>query len=47
VWIVDPASETVTIYHSRTNARVLTAGDRIENDPTIPGFSCGVDELFQ
>jgi Uma2 family endonuclease len=47
VWIVDPVLETVTIYHSRTHVRVLTAVERIENDATIPGFSCGVDELFK
>jgi Uma2 family endonuclease len=47
VWIIDPGLETVTIYSSRTEVTVLTAGDTLQGDPVIPGFACLVDELFQ
>jgi Uma2 family endonuclease len=47
VWIVDPKLETVTIYHSRTEVQVRTAGEVLTGDPVVPGFSCSVDELFR
>jgi Uma2 family endonuclease len=47
VWIIDPGLATVTIYSSRTEVAVLTAGDTLQGDPVVPGFSCRVDELFQ
>jgi Uma2 family endonuclease len=47
VWIVDPKLETVTIYLSRTDVRVRTAGESLQGDPVVPGFSCRVDELFR
>jgi Uma2 family endonuclease len=46
LWIVDPRLETVTIYHSLTDVTIKAAGDVIENEPLLPGFSCKVDELF-
>jgi Uma2 family endonuclease len=47
VWVVDPKLKTVTIYHSPTKARVVTAGQTLSGDPVLPGFTCPVDELFQ
>ena len=47
VWIVDPKLETVTIYLSRTDVQVKTAGEVLQGDPVVPGFSCVVDELFK
>jgi Uma2 family endonuclease len=46
VWIVDPQLETVTIYRSRNDVVVRTAGEVIEGEPLLPGFSCKVDEIF-
>jgi Uma2 family endonuclease len=47
VWVVDPKLETVTIYVSRTNVQVKTAGEALEGDPVLPTFSCAVSELFR
>ncbi len=47
VWVVDPKLKMVTIYQSPTKAQVVTAGQTLSGDPTLPGFSCLVDELFQ
>jgi len=47
VWVVDPKLQTVTIYHSRTNVVVKTAGETVQGDPVVPGFSCAVDEFFR
>jgi Uma2 family endonuclease len=47
VWVIDPKLQTVTIYQSPTNVRILTAGDMLSGDPVVPGFSCAVDEIFR
>jgi Uma2 family endonuclease len=47
VWVIDPSLETVTIYRSRTDVRVLAAADVLADEPVVPGFSCPVDELFR
>jgi Uma2 family endonuclease len=47
VWVIDPKLQTVTIYQSPTNVRVVTAGETLVGDPVVPGFSCPVDELFR
>jgi Uma2 family endonuclease len=46
VWVVNPKRETVTVYLSRTNVDVRTAGDTLNGDPVVPGFSCQVSDLF-
>jgi Uma2 family endonuclease len=47
VWVVDPKLKTVTVYRSRTDAEIRTAGETLVGDPVVPGFSCPVDELFR
>jgi Uma2 family endonuclease len=47
VWVIDPKLQTVTIYHSRTNVIVKTAGESLQGDPVVPGFSCAVEEFFR
>jgi Uma2 family endonuclease len=47
VWIVNPKLKTVTIYLSRADVQVKAAGDLLQGDPVVPGFSCSVDELFR
>ncbi len=47
VWVVDPKLQTVTVYLSKTNVVVKTAGETLRGDPVVPGFSCAVDEFFR
>ncbi len=47
VWVVDPKLRTVTIYLSRSDIQVKAAGDVLQGEPVVPGFSCEIDELFQ
>jgi Uma2 family endonuclease len=47
VWVVNPKSKTVTVYHSHTDVEVKVAGDTLEGGSLVPGFSCQVEELFQ
>jgi Uma2 family endonuclease len=46
VWVVDPASRTVTVYRSRDDIRLLRADDEIGGADVLPGFRCRVSELF-
>ena len=46
VWVVDPASRTVTVYRSRDEIRLLRADDEIDGADVLPGFHRRVAELF-
>jgi len=46
LWIVDPEMQTVTVYHSRVDLRILTAADALSGEEVLPDFSCSVAELF-
>jgi len=46
VWVVDPRRRTITVYRSLTDITILTENDTLEGGDLIPGFSCGVAEVF-
>ncbi|MGQ9626401.1 MAG: Uma2 family endonuclease [Anaerolineae bacterium] len=46
VWVVQPATKTVTEYRSFSQVRVLTEEDMLEGGEVLPGFVCQVAELF-
>ena len=47
VWVIDPQLQTVTIYHSRNEVQIKTAGDTLDGGTLVPGFTCAVSELFR
>jgi Uma2 family endonuclease len=47
VWVAYPDTQTVTEYRSLTEVRVLTAEQPLEGDDVLPGFACGVSEIFK
>ena len=47
VWVVEPVGQTVTVYRSRTEIKVLTMKDTLTGDDVIKGFSCSVAEIFE
>lgn len=47
VWLVDPARETVTVYHSLSQTEQYNSQDTIGADPVLPGFSCTVARFFR
>lgn len=47
VWLISPEHETVTIFSSPTQVRVLSAEDELSSDDLLPGFRCRIRELFQ
>ncbi|MGQ9632305.1 MAG: Uma2 family endonuclease [bacterium] len=47
VWIVEPRTETVTVYRPPKSARILTSDDALEGEDVIPGFLCEVRNIFK
>ena len=46
VWVVDPKTQTVTIYGADRKAAILTSTDTLSGGDLLPGFSVPVAELF-
>lgn len=47
VWVVDPEDRIVMVYRSRHEVRILRETDELSGEDVLPGFSCGVSELFE
>ena len=47
VWLIDPATETVTVYRSLSQTEQLSAQDTINAEPILPGSSCPVSRFFR
>jgi len=45
VWIVEPATRTVTV-HTADGVIRLASDDTLEGGPAAPGFTCRVERLF-
>ncbi len=46
VWVVDPATKTVSVYRSRTQIEVLGASETISGGDVLPGFGLPVAGIF-
>ncbi len=46
VWVVDPETRTVTVYHSRKEIVVLGQTDELGGGEVVPGFAVSVAEIF-
>lgn len=47
VWVVEPGTQTVTVYGSREEVRVLDVSDELDGGEVLPGFRLGVGEIFR
>lgn len=47
VWLVDPAAQVVSVYHSLSDVRERKEGDRLSGDDVLPGFEVPVAEIFE
>ena len=48
VWVIDPASETVRLHTADDpDGHTLRPVDMLIGDPVLPGWSMGLDALFQ
>jgi len=46
LWIVDPATRTITIQVPNQEGRVLTTSDTLDGGDVLPGLSVAVGEIF-
>ncbi len=46
VWIVDPATQRVTVYRSLQDVKILIPDQELDGGPVIPGFHIKVAEIF-
>ena len=46
VWIVDPATQTVTVYRSLDDVRVLIAAQDLDGGDVLPGFRTKIRDIF-
>ena len=47
VWVVNPKLQTVTVYCSLRDIRILTAKDTLDGLDIVPGFSLSVATIFE
>lgn len=47
VWVVDPKTQTVTVYQSLKQVKVLIADDQLEGEDVLPGFQLPLKKLFR
>ena len=47
VWVVFPTTQSVTVYRSREDVRVLGEGDVLDGSPVFQGFRAEVRDLFR
>ena len=47
VWVVHPDTRTVDVYRSGHAATTLTKDDTLDGLDALPGFICGVSEVFE
>ena len=46
LWVVSPTLRTVTVYRPGANPIVLRESDELSGEDVVPGFRCGVAQLF-
>ena len=47
VWVIDPASRTVTFIADGEPGTTLALTDTLRGGGVVPGFACQVDEMFE
>jgi Uma2 family endonuclease len=46
VWVVDPKLQIVTIHQAGKRAQIRSAGEILQGDLVVPGFTCAIVDLF-
>lgn len=46
VWVVDPQTNTVTVYRSPKQVQLLNQADELDGGDVVPGFRTRVESLF-
>jgi Uma2 family endonuclease len=46
VWVVDPDTQSVTVYSHRFQARILTSAETLTSEELLPGFCLPIGQIF-
>ena len=46
VWVVNPDARSVTVHREADDVRILTGDDELTAEDLLPGFRCGIGDLF-
>jgi Uma2 family endonuclease len=46
VWLLDPDSETITIYQPGGTSKTLTGDEEVTGETVLPGFRCKASDFF-
>lgn len=46
VWVVDPGTQTVTVYRSLQDVKILSANEQLDGAEVIRGLNIRVSEIF-
>ena len=46
VWVVDPTSQTISVYRGSHETALLTVADELTDENLLPGFRLPVTEIF-
>jgi Uma2 family endonuclease len=46
VWVVDPVRHVARVYRPDGTESLLSAGDALDGEDVVPGFSCGLAEVL-
>jgi Uma2 family endonuclease len=46
IWVLNPEEQIVLVYHAPQPDKLLRAGDALDGEDVVPGFSMPVSELF-
>lgn len=46
VWVVDPTSQTISVYRGSRETTLLTVADELTDDAILPGFRLPVADVF-
>ena len=46
LWVIDPATRSVTVYRSPDDLDVLSEDGTLDGGRVIPGFSTDINDLF-
>jgi Uma2 family endonuclease len=47
VWVVEPKTQTVTVYRADGSAQVLQRTDSLDGESVLPGFQLELTRLFR
>lgn len=47
VWVVEPNTQVIHVYHHDGHGHVLTRDDHLDGEDVVPGFRCAVADIFK